>query len=160
MFKKLLTTRSLCVSAIIAALYAALTLLLAPLSYGPVQLRVSEALTLLPVLLPQSIPGLFVGCMLANLMGACPWQDIVFGSLATLLAALGTWTFRKNRLLAAACPVIANGLIVGLVVSLSYNQPIAFTMLTVALGEAAAVSLGLLMIRLIERANIDLNRLH
>ena len=102
MFKKLLTTRSLCVSAIIAALYAALTLLLAPLSYGPVQLRVSEALTLLPVLLPQSIPGLFVGCMLANLMGACPWQDIVFGSLATLLAALGTWTCRKSRLLAAA----------------------------------------------------------
>lgn len=160
MFKKLLTTRSLCVSAIIAALYAALTLLLAPLSYGPIQLRVSEALTLLPVLLPQSIPGLFVGCLLANLMGACPWQDIVFGSLATLLAALGTWHFRKSRLLAAACPVIANGLIVGLVVSLSYNQPIAFTMLTVALGEAAAVALGLIMIRLIERANIDLNRLH
>lgn len=160
MFKKLLTTRSLCVSAIIAALYAALTLLLAPLSYGPVQLRVSEALTLLPVLLPQSIPGLFVGCLLANLLGACPWQDIVFGSLATLLAALGTWQFRRSRLLAAACPVIANGLIVGLVVSLSYNQPIAFTMLTVALGEAAAVALGLMMIRLIERSNIDLNRLH
>ena len=64
MFKKLLTTRSLCLSAIIAALYAALTLLLAPISYGNIQCRVSEAFTVLPMVLPQSIPGLFVGCLL------------------------------------------------------------------------------------------------
>ena len=67
MFKKLLTPRSLCMSAVIAALYAALTLLLAPISYGPIQLRLSEALTLLPMLLPQAVPGLFVGCLIANL---------------------------------------------------------------------------------------------
>ena len=63
MFKKLLTTRSLCVSAVIAALYAAMTLLLAPISYGPIQLRLSEAMTLLPILLPQAVPGLFVGSL-------------------------------------------------------------------------------------------------
>ena len=91
MFKKLLTTRSLCLSAIIAALYAALTLLLAPISYGPVQLRLSEAFTVLPMVLPQSIPGLFVGCLIANIFNPSPSIfDIVFGSLTTLLAAYGT----------------------------------------------------------------------
>ena len=80
MFKKLLTTRSLCLSAIIAALYAALTLLLAPISYGNIQCRVSEAFTVLPMVLPQSIPGLFVGCLIANIFSPTPsiW-DIVFG---------------------------------------------------------------------------------
>ena len=89
MFKKLLTTRSLCLSAIIAALYAALTLLLAPISYGNIQCRVSEAFTVLPMVLPQSIPGLFVGCLIANIFSPTPsiW-DIVFGSLTTLIAAL------------------------------------------------------------------------
>ena len=88
MFKKLLTTRSLCLSAIIAALYAALTLLLAPISYGNIQCRVSEAFTVLPMVLPQSIPGLFVGCLIANIFSPTPsiW-DIVFGSLTTLIAA-------------------------------------------------------------------------
>ena len=71
MFKKLLTTRSLCVSAVIAALYAAMTLLLAPISYGPIQLRLSEAMTLLPILLPQAVPGLFVGCLIATCTPAC-----------------------------------------------------------------------------------------
>ena len=100
MFKKLLTTRSLCLSAIIAALYAALTLLLAHISYGPVQLRLSEAFTVLPMVLPQSIPGLFVGCVLANALGAllgltAAW-DILFGSVATLLAAVCVRLLRKQ----------------------------------------------------------------
>ena len=90
MFKKLLKPRSLCMSAVIAALYAALTLLLAPISYGPIQLRLSEALTLLPMLLPQAVPGLFVGCLIANLYTGM-LTDIIFGSLATLVAATGTY---------------------------------------------------------------------
>ena len=90
MFKKLLTTRSLCLSAIIAALYAALTLLLAPISYGNIQCRVSEAFTVLPMVLPQSIPGLFVGCLIANIFSPTPsiW-DIVFGSLTMGEVAIG-----------------------------------------------------------------------
>ena len=82
MFRKLLTTRSLCVSAIIAALYAAATLLLAPISYGAIQCRLSEALTLLPMLLPQAIPGLFVGCLVSNLLSPMGMNvlDIIFGS--------------------------------------------------------------------------------
>jgi len=157
MFKKLLTTRSLCMSAVIAALYAALTVLLAPISYGPIQCRISEALTLLPILLPQAIPGLFVGCLIANLMTGM-LTDILFGSLATLLAAVGTYLLRRKPLLAAACPVIANGVIVGLVLSLSANLPVALTMAEVAIGEAAAVALGFLLLSALRRAIPDMPR--
>ena len=90
MCKRLLTTRSLCLSAIIAALYAALTMALPVLSYGAWQCRLSEALTLLPLVLPQAVPGLFVGCVVANLLSPVGVWDVVFGSLATLLAAVGT----------------------------------------------------------------------
>ena len=153
--KKLLTTRSLCLSAVIAALYAALTLLLAPISYGDWQCRLSEALTMLPMLMPQAVPGLFVGCILANLLGpSAGIFDIVFGSLATLIAALGTWYFRKNKWLAAACPVIANGVIVGLVLSLSFNLPFPLTALQVAAGEAVAVVIGLILISALKRVDL------
>ncbi len=157
MFKKLLTTRSLCVSAVIAALYAALTILLAPISYGNIQLRVSEAMTLLPMLLPQAIPGLFVGCLIANLYTGM-LTDIIFGSLATLLAALGTYYFRKKPILAAACPVVANGVIVGLVLSIAFNLPVLLTMGQVALGEIGAVLIGFALLAAMKGAKIDLTR--
>ena len=88
-------TRALARGAIIAALYTALTVLLAPLSYGEVQIRFSEAFTLLPILMPEAVPALLVGCLLANILGGCTIFDIVFGSLATLLAALCTRPARK-----------------------------------------------------------------
>ncbi len=160
MFKKLLTTRSLCVSAVIAALYAALTLLLAPISYGNLQCRVSEAFTLLPMLLPQAIPGLFVGCVIANLFSPMVtiW-DIIFGSLATLIAAMGTYALRKKPVLAALCPVAANGVIVGLVLALTLNLPIPLTMAEVAIGEAGAVLIGVLLLFALKKTKIDWNRL-
>ena len=77
-------TRALARGAIIAALYTALTVLLAPLSYGEVQIRFSEAFTLLPILMPEAVPALLVGCLLSNILGGCTIFDIVFGSLATL----------------------------------------------------------------------------
>ena len=158
MFKKLLTTRSLCVSAVIAALYAALTLLLAPISYGPIQLRLSEALTLLPIVLPQAVPGLFVGCLIANLYTGM-LTDIIFGSLATLLASVGTYLLRKKPLLAAACPVVSNGLIVGLTLALSFHLPLLLTMLEVAIGEIGAVAVGMVILSGMKQAKIDLTRL-
>lgn len=158
MFKKLLTPRSLCLSAVIAALYAALTLLLAPISYGPIQLRLSEAMTLLPIVLPQAVPGLFVGCLIANLYTGM-LTDIIFGSLATLLAAVGTYLLRRKPLLAAACPVVSNGVIVGLVLSLSFHLPVALTMAEVAVGEIGAVLIGLILLSGMKRARIDLTRL-
>ena len=91
-------------AALIAALYTALTLLLAPISYGQIQIRLSECLTLLPVLLPEAIHALTVGCLLANILGGCSIFDIVLGTLATLLAAVCTRLLRQNRMLAAAMP--------------------------------------------------------
>lgn len=156
MFRKLLTTRSLCVSAVIAALYAALTLLLAPISYGAIQCRISEAMTVLPILIPQAIPGLFVGCLVANLYTGM-LTDILFGSLATLIAAVGTSLLRKKPLLAAACPVIANAVIVGLMLSVTNGLPVALTMLEVAAGEIAAVALGYAVLLPVLR-RLDLTR--
>ena len=154
--KKLLTTRSICFSAAIAGIYAVLTLLLAPISYGDWQCRVSEALTMLPLLFPQAIPGLFIGCILANLLGpSAGVLDIVFGSLATLIAAVGTWALRKNKWLAALCPVAANGLIVGGVLAFSYNLPFWLTALQVDVGEALAVLVGLILVRALKKTDLE-----
>ena len=147
-------TRALARGAIIAAAYAALTLLLAPISYGEMQVRVSEAFTLLPVLMPEAIPALAVGCLLANILGGCTIFDIVFGTLATLLAAICTRRLREHTLPAAAMPVLFNGVIVGAVVHVAYAPMIALPlcMLSVAAGEAiACFALGLLLLRALER---------
>ena len=124
-------------AAVIAAVYAALTLIFAPISMGPVQCRVSEALCVLPMLSPVAIPGLFVGCLIVNIfLGSI--YDIVFGSLATLAAAYLTWRFRKNRWLATFFPVIFNAVIVGgyLGLFLPDAPAVWFCMLTVGIGEA------------------------
>ena len=163
MFKRLLTTRSLCMSAIVAALYAALTLLLAPISYGNLQCRVSEAMTLLPLVMPASIPGLFVGCLLANIYTGSV-LDIIFGSLATLLAAIGTYALRGMRvkgfpLVSVLCPVVSNGIIVGLVLSVSYSLPLLLTMAEVALGEIGAVIIGVILLAALKKTKLDWSRI-
>ena len=127
--------RNLAYGAMIAALYALTTVLLAPISYGDTQFRVSEALTLLPMLLPAAIPGLTIGCLIANLWGSASLLDMVFGPLATLLAAVGTRALRKKPVLAALCPVVSNGVIVGVVLAKTLHLPLLLTMGSVALGE-------------------------
>lgn len=154
-------TRALARGAVVAALYAALTLVLAPISYGQMQIRLSEAFTLLPVLLPEAVPALAVGCLLSNILGGCTIFDIVFGTLATLLAAVLTRKFKDNLWLAAAMPVLLNGLIVGAVVHYCYSPviPLALCMLSVAAGEAVACFIiGPLLIRLLRRLPSDLLR--
>ena len=99
--------------AMIAAIYVVLTLVFAPFSYGEVQVRISEALTILPLFTPAAIPGLFVGCLISNILGGCVLPDIIFGSLATLIGAVGTYMLRRqNKFLAPLPPIIANVLIV------------------------------------------------
>lgn len=83
-------TRDISLAGLIAAIYVVIALVLAPISFGVYQVRVSEALTILPFLTPAAIPGLFIGCLLANIFGGMGWQDIVFGSLITLIAAFMT----------------------------------------------------------------------
>lgn len=151
MFNKYLNFQTLCFSAVLAALYVALTVLL-PLSYGPVQFRISEALTLLPALFPQSIPGLALGCLIANLLGSStPW-DVLFGTLATLLSAMATYRLRQNIWLAALAPVLGNGLVVGLVLHVTLGFPLVSTMLSVAFGEACVLYLlGVPMVRALQK---------
>lgn len=145
------TPRHLVVAALIAGLYAALCLAFAPLSYGAVQVRIAEALTLLPFLLPEAVGGLFVGCLIANFFGGLGLIDVIFGSLATLLAAFLTRRM-PNKFLAAVPPVIVNGLIVGGYLSILLDLPFLPTILYVGCGQAVACfGLGVPLIHLLQR---------
>lgn len=106
------TTRRIVTAAIVGALYAVLTIVLAPISYGPVQCRISEVLCILPFFMPCTTWGLFFGCAIANIASAAGLPDIIFGSLATLVACLCiAWCGRRNkRCLPASCPSCATGL--------------------------------------------------
>lgn len=138
----------------IAALYTVTTLVLAPLSFGPIQFRASEALTVMPVFTMSAVPGLTVGCILSNAVGAATganiagWLDVLLGSVATLLAAVCTRMLRNIEwkgipLLALLPPVLFNALIVGGELSLFIpdGDPFWFCALTVGAGE-----LGVLLI--------------
>ena len=133
------SVRDLSIAAVIAALYAALTVFFAPISYGAVQYRVAEALTLLPVLFPQAVPGLALGCLLSNLIGGYGVWDVVFGTLATLIAALLTYRLRKNVWLAAAPPVLVNAVVVGLLLHFVLALPLIPTIATVGFGQLVVV---------------------
>lgn len=125
-------------AALIAAVYVVLTLVFAPFSYGEIQVRISEALTILPFFTPAAIPGLFVGCILANLLGGAIPLDIVFGSIATLIGAVFTYKLRNsNKWLAPVPPIVANAVLVPFVLRYGYsvNLPIPLMMLTVGAGE-------------------------
>ena len=140
-------------SGMIAAIYVALTLLFQPISFRAIQFRIAEVMTLMPIVTPYAIPGLFVGCLLANWLGGGIWFDVVLGSIATLLAAVCTRLARRKPVVAAIFPTLFNGLIVGPVVYYAYvrapgdpvNLPtLLFTMGTVALGEVTVCyALGL-----------------
>ena len=124
-------------AAAIGAIYVVLTLLFAPLSYGEVQVRFSEALTILPYFTPAAIPGLFVGCILSNLLGGAIPVDIIFGSIATLIGAVGTYMLRKHPWAAPLPPILANTVIVPFVLKYAYGTEgmLWYFMLTVGLGE-------------------------
>ena len=125
-------------AAMIAAIYVVVTLVVAPFAYGEVQVRISEALTILPVFTPAAVPGVFLGCLISNILGGCILPDIIFGSLATLIGAIFTWMLRnKSKYLAPLPPIIANVIVVPFVLRYGYQVPlpIPFMMLTVGIGE-------------------------
>jgi len=139
-------TKALTQGAVIAALYVVLTLLakLFGLDSGQIQLRLSEALCILPVFLPAAVPGLTVGCLLANVLcGNIIW-DVVFGTLATLLGAVGTRLLRQRPRLALLPPILSNIVIIPFVLTYAYGIPggIPWFMFTVGVGEV--LSCGLL----------------
>ena len=156
-----LSTRSITRAAIIAALYLLFTFVFQAISFGAVQFRIAEALMLLPVLTADAVPGLFIGCLLGNLLGGGVWYDVLLGSLATLLAAMAVRRLRNRPLLAAAMPTVFNGLIVGPIVYLAYvrapGEAIQWALLyssmaTVALGEVVVCYvLGLPLLKVLRR---------
>lgn len=125
-------------AAMIAAIYVVLTIVFAPFSFKEIQVRISEALTILPVFTPAAIPGLFIGCLLSNILGGCIVPDIIFGSIATLIGAAGTYLLRRQNLYVALLPpIVSNMVLVPFVLRFGYQVPlpIPVLMLTVGLGE-------------------------
>ena len=156
------SVRKIAYAAVVGAAYAALTMLMAPISYGPLQIRLSEALCILPYFFPSTAWGLFVGCAVANLLSTAGILDVVFGSLATLGACLVTaWLGRRNgsKILACLPPVVFNGVIIGAVLSWMFASRDAFWEsmllfgLEVAGGEVIALyAVGLPLLYLLPRA--------
>lgn len=142
-------------SAMIAAIYVVLTVLFAPFGFGEIQVRIAESLTILPLFTPAAIPGLFIGCMIGNIIGGAILPDIIFGSLATLIGALFTYLLRKqNKYLAPIPPIIANTVIVPLVLRYAYGiaLPIPLMMLTVGIGELISCGvLGMILVAALQK---------
>lgn len=162
--------KRLVTGALLAALYSVLALSLPMASFGPVQFRVSEALTLLPVFSPVAGVGVTMGCLLTNcagvLMGVTFPQDILFGTLATLLGCVFTWLLRGVRVrglpvFSALSPVICNTIIIGWEINAFFlDVPSWMGFVTSAVGVgigelAACVVLGLLLVALLERTGLD-----
>ncbi len=142
-------------SAAIAAIYVVLTMLFAPFGFGEIQVRVSEALTILPYFTPAAVPGLFVGCLIGNTLGGAIPLDIAVGSLATLIGAVCTYSLRHHsRWLAPLPPIVANALLVPFVLSYGYGVPlpIPVMMLTVGIGEVLSCGvMGMVILLSLEK---------
>ena len=164
MSKSRFSTRRLATAGIIAGIYAALTLFLPIPQYGGVQLRVAEAMTVLPFLFPEAIPGLAVGCFLANLLGSTI-VDVIFGTLATLLACLVTYKLRNVRfkglaIAASLPPVLFNAVIIGIEIAVMFPDPTSSAPIwlacitngiSVGIGELISCTvLGVVLVKLIE----------
>lgn len=141
-------------AAAIAAIYVVLTVVFAPLSFGEVQVRFAEALTILPYFTPAAIPGLFVGCIIGNFLGGAIPVDIICGSIATLIGAVGSYALRKHKFLVPVPPIVANTVIVPFVLFYGYgiNLPIPLMMLSVGAGEVLSCGvLGLVILSALDR---------
>lgn len=143
-------------AAMIAALYVVLTIFISAfnLASGAIQVRISEALTILPYFTPAAIPGLFIGCFLSNFITGCAPYDVLFGSLATLLGAVGTYALRKYKFLAPVPPILANTIIIPWVLVLVYGleDAVPYLMLTVGIGEVLSCGvLGLILLFALEK---------
>ena len=124
--------------AVIAAIYVVLTVIFAPISFGPMQVRIAEMMMILPMFTPAAVPGLFIGCIIANMLGGAIALDVIFGSLATLIGAWGGYLLRRNRWLVPIPPIISNALIVPFVLKYGYGFteiPLPLMMVYIAVGE-------------------------
>lgn len=152
-------TKNLTYAALTAGLYVILTLItsMMGLSNGVIQIRFSESLTILPVFTSSAIPGLTLGCVIANIISGAHIYDVIFGSVATLIGAVFTYVLRKNKYLAASCPIISNTVIIPIILSYVYHfeGSIWYFAVTVFIGEVISCGvLGLWLHRFIKKHNI------
>ena len=138
-------TNNIVQGALIAALYTVLTIIsnTLGLASGVIQIRLSEAMTILPVFTAAAVPGLCVGCFISNIITACPPMDVLFGTMATFIGAVLTRQLANHKILASLPPIIANTLIIPWVLSLVYNfeGSVAYFAVTVFAGEFVAAGL-------------------
>ena len=140
------SSQTVALGGVIAALYVALTYLASALGLasGAVQVRFSEALTILPVFASAAIPGLTVGCVLANLLTGCAPMDVIFGSVATLIGAIGTRALRRQPRLAWIPPVVSNTVIIPIILMRVYGVPDAWPILALQILAGEVISCGVL----------------
>ena len=137
-------------AAMIAAIYVVLTIFISAfnLASGAIQIRISEALTILPAFTPAAIPGLFLGCLISNLITGAMLPDIIFGSLATLLGALGSYALRKWKWAVPVPPILSNMIIIPFILAYVYQIPggVPYFMLTIGVGEVISCgALGMIL---------------
>lgn len=127
--------------AAIAALYVVLTFVFQAFASGVIQVRVAEMLAVMPVFTPYAVPGLAIGCLLANTLTGCMPPDILFGALATLIGAIGTRLLRRKPFLALLPPVIVNSVVIPIIIKTCYSEatPYLLLVLSVAVGEIISI---------------------
>jgi uncharacterized membrane protein len=143
--KSTVSVRYLTTAAIIAALYVVFTGVSAMLGLasGVIRVRLSEALTILPYFTSAAVPGVTIGCLLANLLTGAPLPDIIFGTLASFLGVLGASFLRKHKYLVALPTILSNAIIIPLVLQYAYGVPDAFWYLMLTVGTGEVISVGL-----------------
>ena len=146
----------ICQAAVIAALYVVLTYVFSAFASGVIQVRVSEALTILPAFTPAAIPGLVIGCLLSNTLTGCVLLDIIFGSVATLIGALGSYALRRHTWLVPIPPIVSNMVIVPFVLRYAYGATDAFPFMIATVGAGEIIScylLGMLLYGALKKMN-------
>ena len=146
----------ICQAAVIAALYVVLTYVFSAFASGVIQVRVSEALTILPAFTPAAIPGLVIGCLLSQTLTGCVLLDIIFGSVATLIGALGSYALRRHTWLVPIPPIVSNMIIVPFVLRYAYGATDAFPFMIATVGAGEIIScylLGMILYGALKKVN-------
>ena len=146
----------ICQAAVIAALYVVLTYVFSAFASGVIQVRVSKALTILPAFTPAAIPGLVIGCLLSNTLTGCVLLDIIFGSVATLIGALGSYALRRHTWLVPIPPIVSNMIIVPFVLRFAYGATDAFPFMIATVGAGEIIScylLGMILYGALKKVN-------
>lgn len=138
------STKFMTQAAMIAALYVVLVVVFAPISFGALQVRIAEMLSVLPFFTPAAVPGLFIGCLIGNILGGADILDIIFGSLTTLVAAALAYRLRANRYLVPVPAVVLNALVVPFILRYAYHMTDAFYFMVLTVGAGQVISAQIL----------------